>query len=90
MMMNQTNQPEDIMTYSDYKIGDTLLLTYKMKSGYDTRIAEVFDINYNGNGLVTYVDRYGNNLGFMTSGSGAFDPKTVGKKPFGLVAVEKF
>ena len=73
----------------DFQVGDKLLITHRTRNGYDTRSAEVFCINYNGNKMVTYTGR---NLtfdggGFMLSGSGAFNPETIGKKPFGIVAV---
>lgn len=70
-----------------FEIGQTILLTYRHKSGYDTRIGHVFDINYNGNGLVTYTGSWGAEKAFMPSGSGAFDPNKLNDKKFGLIAV---
>jgi len=74
------------MKFQDFNIGDILLITHKSKSGYDTRIAQVSDINFRNNGLVTY-NGYYSGMAFLESGSGAFDPQNVGKKPFGIIAV---
>lgn len=74
------------MKIQNFKPGDILLITHKMKSGYDTRIAQVSCINYNNNGLVTY-NGYYSGMAFLESGSGAFDPEKVGKKPFGTIAI---
>lgn len=73
---------------SGFAIGDHLVLTYRMRRGTERRNAQVSSINYNGNGLVTFSGR-SDGQGSLESGQGAFDPKTVGDKPYGLVKVEK-
>ena len=73
------------MKINDYNIGDVLLITHKTKNGYDTRMGQVSCINYNGNGLVTYESRYSSD--FLSSGSSAFNPEVIGKKPFGVVSI---
>lgn len=72
---------------SDYSIGDILHITHRLKKGDEIRSAKVIDINYNGNGLVTYTNHYIE--GMLNSGSGAFDPDRIGTKPFGIVKIEK-
>lgn len=70
------------MKINDFKVGDVLLVTTKMKNGYETRSAQVFCINYKNNGLVTFT---GINLhGFESTGSSAFDPQKIGKSLFGI------
>ena len=73
------------MNLTDYKVGDILLITHKMKNGYDTRIGQVSCINYNENGLVTYYSHQSPD--FLSSGSSAFDPEKIGKKPFGVISI---
>jgi len=72
----------------NYKPGDILLITTRTRNGEEKRGAIVTVINYGGNGLVTFTGHHIE--GMMETGSGAFDPATVGTKPFGFYcAVEK-
>lgn len=75
------------MNLNDFKPCDRLVITYRNRNGEERRAAEVTVVNYNNNGLVTYGGLHGTEL--MPTGQGAFDPETVGAKPFGIVKVEK-
>lgn len=74
------------MTLANFKTGDILLMTTRMKKGEEVRAAQVYFINYNGLGLVTFGDYYLE--GYLPSGQGAFDPQKINERPFGLIKVE--
>jgi len=78
-------------TINDYQVGDLLVFTQRSNRGEEKRAAVVTCINYKNNGLVTFgPPPYQYTNGLMDSGQGAFDPMTVGTKPFGFYcAVEK-
>lgn len=66
---------------NNYKVGDLLLITSKMKCGKETRAARVVHINYNGNGLVGYTGTFEID-GYIPTGQGAFNPEEIGTKKF--------
>ena len=68
---------------NDYKVGDILLITSKMKSGEETRAARVTAINYNNNGHVTYTGTF-RVEGYIPTGQGGFKPEEIGTKKFGF------
>ena len=61
----------------DFIIGEKIWIVSNLRHESEVRSAIVFDINYKGNGLITYIGDYQG--GFMPSGSGAFDPDKIGK-----------
>jgi len=74
------------MVLNNFKAGQKLRIKRRWKTGIEINAAEVFCTDYNGNGLVTYIGRWGSED--KPSGSGAFDPLKVGAAPFGIVEVE--
>lgn len=76
------------LTLEDFKPGDLLVITERLKVGEFRRAAQVTAVNYNGNGRVTFEGRSDPEL--METGQGAFDPAKVGTTHFGFyVKVEK-
>ena len=75
------------MKIQDFNIGDILLVTSKTRNGYETRIAQVSEINFRNNGLITYQGYYNSQKDFLQTGQGAFDPEKIGKKPFGTISI---
>lgn len=74
------------MKLEDFKLGDVLIITTKMRHGTERRCAVVSDLNYNGLGLVQHQPcRF---AGLLHSGYGSWDPADVGSKPFGKQKVE--
>ena len=61
----------------DFIIGEKIWIVSNLRHESEVRSAIVFDINYKGNGLVTYIGDYRGC--FTRSGSGAFDPEQIGK-----------
>lgn len=74
---------------ADYKVGDLLLMTTRMRLSTEIRGAEVTAVNFNNLGGVTYI---GANVpsAHLPTGSGWFKPEEIGTKPYGLVKVEKY
>lgn len=68
-----------------YEINDRLLLVYRHRDGIDIRAAVVFDLNYRGNGLVTYTGRWDQQ--YIPSGTGAFKPSFFPLIKYGLIDV---
>ena len=60
----------------NYTVGDEILIVSNMRNETELRAAVVTEINYNNNGLVTYMGQ--RNTPCLPSGQGAFDPTTVG------------
>ncbi len=74
------------MKLSDFKIGDILVITTRMRAGTETRCAQVSDLNYNGLGLVQHCPcRYKR---LLDCGYGSWDPADVGAKQWGKQRVE--
>ena len=61
----------------DFIIGEKIWIVSNLRHESEVRSAIVFDINYKGNGLITYIGDYQGD--FMPSGSGAFDPNEIGR-----------
>jgi len=66
-----------MFSLDDFDFGDLIEITERDKQGTRIRQAEVTNVNYNNNGLVTYRTTGG--------GQGAFDPIEIGTKPYGFV-----
>ena len=75
------------MKYEDFKQGDHIVMTHKLKNGIDKRAAVVTNVMPD-EGMITFVPDHVLNKSYLSSGSGAFDPTRIGKKRFGLVDVE--
>ena len=70
----------------DFRLGDKIIITSKMKHGIERRGAEVRHIDHGGYGLVGY---RGRQIGdHPQAGQGSFDPKKVGSHPYGKQHIE--
>ena len=71
-----------------FRPGTRLILTRRNMRGESKSAAIVTLVNFNGLGGITYTNDF-SDPELSPSGSGWFDPKEVGTKPYGLVvAVE--
>lgn len=74
------------MELEDFKIGDIIVITSKMRYGTQQRCAQVTNLNYNNLGLVQLGPcKY---KGFTPHGYGSFNPADVGSKQFGKQKIE--
>lgn len=75
-----------MLTLADFKPGDKLVFVQRWRVGdqivEQERAAQVSLVNWQGNGLVSYVGR--TQEGMHATGSGAFDPAKVGTSLFGF------
>ena len=83
------------MSVDDFDVGDKIILTSKMKSGIERRVAKIRSVRRT---YVTYkewyvtkqdIKRFGNEISNMpTSGQGALWPEDIGQNRYGLMHVE--
>lgn len=74
------------MKLEDFKIGDIIITTTRMRPGLERRCAQVTDLNYNNLGLVQISPC--KHEGLLDSGYSSFDPADVGSKHFGKQSIE--
>ena len=75
------------LTMADFKEGDRIILINRSLRGQERLASVVTYVNFNGLGGITFVpDWDAGDEG--RSGSGWFDPATVGSKPYGIIGVE--
>lgn len=81
------------MNLSNFRPGDLLVITERLRTGTERRAAQVSCVDYNGNGLVTYTppdvsrDSYAKTFGVdvrLDTGSGAFAPKEYSEDGYRL------
>ncbi len=73
---------------SDFQVGDKIIIVTKSLRGIEKRVAEVRLINHNNLQGITYGPTY--HKDYLHSGQGHFDPKEIGKHPYGIVDVKMF
>ena len=83
------------MSVDDFDVGDKIILTTKMASGTERRVAKIRSVRRT---YVTYkewyvtkqdIKRHGEEIkGYLTSGQGALWPEDIGQNRYGLMHVE--